>query len=81
MISYTLSILFFALKPIVKNLSQEVASNELEKEPFGDYETGFCSPVAFTVLQKNIFKDFAFFQVFHFLFGKYSELWNLVNKS
>jgi hypothetical protein len=60
-----------------ENGSQESASNKLEKGPLRDYETGFCSPVALTVLEK-IFKDIAFF---HFLFGKYSEFQNLVNKS
>ena len=79
MISYTLSILFFVLKPIVKKLSsiqivifhtfalseaqsekyrsQEVASNKLEKGPLRDYETGFRSPLALTVLEKKIFED------------------------
>jgi hypothetical protein len=51
------------------------------KGPLRDYETGFCSPVALTVLKKKFFRDFAFFQVFHFLFGKYSEFRNLGNKS
>jgi hypothetical protein len=63
-----------------KYRSQEVASNKLEKGPLADYETGFFSPVALTVLEK-ILKDFVFFQVFHFLFEKYSELQNLMNKS
>jgi hypothetical protein len=26
-----------------------------------DYETGFCSPLALTVLEKKIFKDLAMF--------------------
>jgi hypothetical protein len=85
MSSYTLAILFFALKPIVKKLlsieivlfhtfalseslskkyrPQELASNKLEKGPLMDYETGFCSPVALNVLEKKIFKDFAFFSL------------------
>jgi hypothetical protein len=46
-----------------KYWSQEVASNKLEKGPHRDYETAFCSPVAFTVLKK-IFKEFAVFTSF-----------------
>jgi hypothetical protein len=42
---------------IRKNWSQEDALNKLEKEPLRDYETGFCSPLALTVLEKKIFKD------------------------
>jgi hypothetical protein len=42
--------------------SQEVAWKKLKKGPLRDYETGFYSPVALTVLEK-ISKDF----VFHFL--------------
>jgi DNA-binding MltR family transcriptional regulator len=69
MISYTLLILFFAPKPIVKKLfsikmSQAVASNKLERGPLRDYETGFCSLLALTVLEKKIFKDLAMFFVF-----------------
>jgi hypothetical protein len=81
MISYSLSILFFALKPIVKKLfsiicqrfsesqsekywSQEFASNKLETVPLRDYETGFCSNLALTVLEKKIFTDLAMFSVF-----------------
>jgi hypothetical protein len=37
--------------------------NKLEKGPLKDFKTGFCSPVALTVLEK-IFKDFAFFPSF-----------------
>jgi hypothetical protein len=44
-----------------KNWSQEDATDELEKEPLRDYETGFCSPLAHMVLQKKIFKDLAMF--------------------
>jgi hypothetical protein len=62
-----------------KYRSQEVVWNKLEKGPLRDYETGFCSPLALTVLEKKIFKDFP--KVFHFLFGKYSEFLNLTNKS
>jgi hypothetical protein len=36
--------------------SQEVASNKREKGSHRGYETGFCSPLAFTVLENNIFK-------------------------
>jgi hypothetical protein len=36
--------------------------NILEKEPLRDYETGFCSPLALTVLEKKIFKDLAVFR-------------------
>jgi hypothetical protein len=36
--------------------SQEVASNKLEKGTLRDYKTGFCSPVALTVLEKKIFQ-------------------------
>jgi hypothetical protein len=56
---------------IGKNWSQEDASNKLEKEPLRDYKTAFCSPLALTVMEKKFFIDFAFFQVFHFLFQKY----------
>jgi hypothetical protein len=38
--------------------------NTLEKGPLGDYETGFCLPVALTVLEKEIFKEFAIFPSF-----------------
>jgi hypothetical protein len=41
--------------------SQELASNKLEKGPLRDYETGFCSPLALTVLDKKIFNDLAMF--------------------
>jgi DNA-binding MltR family transcriptional regulator len=44
-----------------KYRSQEVASNKLEKGPLRDYETGLCSPLALTVLEKKIFKDFTMF--------------------
>jgi hypothetical protein len=44
-----------------KYRSQEVASNKLEKGPLMDYETGFCSPLALMVLEKQIFKDLAMF--------------------
>jgi hypothetical protein len=44
MASYTLSILFVALKPIVK-----------KKGPLRDFETGFCSPLALKVVEKKIF--------------------------
>jgi hypothetical protein len=43
-----------------KYRSQEVASNKLEKGPLRDYETGFCSPLALTVLEK-IFKNVSMF--------------------
>jgi hypothetical protein len=39
-----------------KYRSQEVALNKLEKGPLRDYETGFCSPLALTVLEKKIVK-------------------------
>jgi hypothetical protein len=66
MSSYTLAILFFALKPMVKKLlsieivifipllywSQDVALNQLEKGPLRDNKTVFCLPVAFTVTEK-----------------------------
>jgi hypothetical protein len=44
---------------------QEFASNNLEKGPhrIRDYETAFCSPLEFTVLEK-IFKEFAVFTGF-----------------
>jgi hypothetical protein len=44
--------------------SLEVASNKREKGPHKDYETAFCSPLAFTVLEKKIFKEFAVFTGF-----------------
>jgi hypothetical protein len=47
-----------------KYWSQEFASNKLEKGPLRDYETGFCSHLALTVLEKKIFKDLAMFSVF-----------------
>jgi hypothetical protein len=40
-----------------KYWTKEVASNKLEKGPLRDYETGFISTVALTVLEKKIFKD------------------------
>jgi hypothetical protein len=46
-----------------KYWSQEVVSNKLEKGAHRDYETAFCSPVAFMVL-KRIFKEFAVFYMF-----------------
>jgi hypothetical protein len=42
-----------------KYRSQEVALNKLEKGLLRDYKTGFCSPLALTVLEKKIFKDLA----------------------
>jgi hypothetical protein len=33
---------------------------KLEKGPLRDYETGFCSPMALTVLEKKILKDLPF---------------------
>jgi hypothetical protein len=47
-----------------KYWSQEVASNKLDKGPLRDSKKGFCSPVALTVLEKKIVKDFAFFPSF-----------------
>jgi hypothetical protein len=47
-----------------KYRSQEVASNKLEKRPLRDYETGFGSLLALTVLEKKIFKDELCFGVF-----------------
>jgi hypothetical protein len=44
-----------------KYRSQEVALNKLEKGPLRDYETGFCSPLALTVLEKKNFKDLTMF--------------------
>jgi hypothetical protein len=44
-----------------KNGSQEVASNKLEKGPLRDYKTGFCSPIALTVMENKILKDLAMF--------------------
>jgi hypothetical protein len=35
--------------------------NKLEKGPLRDYETGFCLPLALTVLEKKIFKYLAMF--------------------
>jgi hypothetical protein len=35
--------------------------NKLEKGPLRDYETGFCSSLTLTVLEKKIFKDLAMF--------------------
>jgi hypothetical protein len=46
-----------------KYQSQEAASNKLEKGPHRDYETAFCSLLAFTVLEK-ISKNLLFLQVF-----------------
>jgi hypothetical protein len=40
-------------------LAIRVALNKLEKWPFRDYETAFCSSLAVTVLQNKIFKDLA----------------------
>jgi hypothetical protein len=37
-------------------MSQEVASNKLEKGPLRNSETAFSSPLAFQVPEKNIFK-------------------------
>jgi hypothetical protein len=73
-----LSILFFALKPIVKklfNIKMAIDSQNRKRKSIGhrklprrnlrkgilrDYETGFCSPLALTVLEK-IFEDLAMF--------------------
>jgi hypothetical protein len=38
--------------------------NKLEKGPLRDYETAFSSPLALTVLEKKIFKEFAVFTGF-----------------
>jgi hypothetical protein len=54
--------------------------NKLEKGPLRDYETGFLLTCG-TYGSGEDLKDFAFFQVFHFLFLKYSEYANLMNKS
>jgi hypothetical protein len=35
-----------------KYWSKQVASSKLEKGPHRDYATAFCSPLAFTVLEK-----------------------------
>jgi hypothetical protein len=38
-----------------KYQSPEVASNKLEERPHRDYETAFCLPRAFMLLEKKIF--------------------------
>jgi hypothetical protein len=38
---------------------REVASNKLEKGPLRDYKTGFCSPVALTVLEEKSFTSYS----------------------
>jgi hypothetical protein len=63
MTSYSLAILFFFSKTNTFALS-EVASYKLEKGPHRDYETGFCSTLAFMVLKKKIFKEFVVFTGF-----------------
>jgi hypothetical protein len=55
-------VIFTLSEACIKYRPQEVASNKLEKGPLRDYEIGFCSPVALTVVE--IFKDFAFFPKF-----------------
>jgi hypothetical protein len=61
--------------------SQEVASNKLEKGPFRDYETAFCSLLALTVLERKISKKIKLFLSFSlFLFGNYSKFQNRMNK-
>jgi hypothetical protein len=47
-----------------KYRSQEVASNKLENGPHRDYETAFCSPLAFMVLKKKVFQEFTVFTGF-----------------
>jgi hypothetical protein len=44
-------------------MSQEVASNKLENGPIGDYKTGFCSPVALTILEKKTLKKTLLFSL------------------
>jgi hypothetical protein len=40
-----------------KYLSQEVASNKLEKGPLIDFKTAFCLLLSLTALEKKIFKN------------------------
>jgi hypothetical protein len=45
-----------------KNIGhRKLQRTKLEKGPLTHYETGFCSPLALTVMEKKIFKDLAMF--------------------